>query len=144
MKILPGILLLISLNFAGVATGQTQKDPAPASGKKRKASTAKIQYGTASYYSNKFNGRKTANGELYDSKKLTAAHNGLPLGTWVKVTNQSNQRSVIVKINDRLHYKNPRLIDLSGAAAKQLGYTGHGLAKVKVEVLGKKMPVKAP
>jgi rare lipoprotein A len=125
MKILPGILIAISLNLAGVAAAQTSKDPAPATKKKRKSSTAKIQYGTASFYSNKFNGRRTANGEIYDSKKYTAAHNGLPLGTWVKVTNQSNHRSVIVKINDRLHYKNPRLIDLSGVAAKKLGYTGH-------------------
>ena len=140
MNILPGVVLFLCLHFGGVANSQTQKEPASATKKKRKASTAKIQYGTASYYSNKFNGRKTANGEIYDSKKLTAAHNGLPLGTWVKVTNQANHRSVTVKINDRLHYKNPRLIDLSGAAAKKLGFTGHGLTKVKVEVLGKKMP----
>jgi rare lipoprotein A len=140
MKILPGILIALSLNLAVVAVAQAGKDPVAAAKKKRKVSTAKIQYGTASYYSNKFNGRKTANGEVYDSKKYTAAHNGLPLGTWVKVTNQANHRAVTVKINDRLHYKNPRLIDLSGAAAKKLGYTGHGLAKVKVEVLGRKVP----
>jgi rare lipoprotein A len=140
MKILPGILIVLSINLAAVATAQNSTEPTSAAKKKRKASSAKIQYGTASYYSNKFNGKMTANGEMYDSKKFTAAHNGLPLGTWVKVTNQSNHRSVVVKINDRLHYKNPRLIDLSGAAAKKLGFTGHGLTKVKVEVLGKDLP----
>ncbi|ULQ53482.1 septal ring lytic transglycosylase RlpA family protein [Flavihumibacter fluvii] len=140
MKILPGILIVLSINLAAVATAQNSTEPTSAAKKKRKASSAKIQYGTASYYSNKFNGKMTANGEVYDSKKFTAAHNGLPLGTWVKVTNQSNHRSVVVKINDRLHYKNPRLIDLSGAAAKKLGFTGHGLTKVKVEVLGKDLP----
>lgn len=140
MKFLPGLLFLLGFFLAGDVLSQ-EKSPAPATtSKKRKSSTAKIQYGTASYYSNKFNGRKTANGEIYDSKKFTAAHNGLPLGTWVKVTNQRNHRSVVVKINDRLHYKNPRLIDLSGAAAKKLGFMGHGLTKVKVEVLGKKKP----
>jgi rare lipoprotein A len=140
MKFLPRMIIALGLLYTGTVTAQTtDQSPVPAK-KKRKVSNAKIQYGTASFYSNKFNGRKTANGEVYDSKKMTGAHNGLPLGTWVKVTNQRNHKSVIVKINDRLHYKNPRLIDLSGSAAKKLGYTGHGLAKVKLEVLGKQMP----
>ena len=95
-------------------------------------------YGTASYYANKFEGRLTANGEVFSQQKMTAACNVLPLGTWVKVTNLHNGHSVIVKINDRLHYKNKRLVDLSKIAAKKMGYTGGGLAKVKVEPLGKK------
>ena len=95
----------------------------------------KPQYGTASYYAKKFEGRKTATGETYNGAKFTAACNTLPLRTWVKVTNLRNKRSVIVRINDRLHYKNTRLVDLSYVAARQLGYTSHGLAKVKVEVL---------
>jgi rare lipoprotein A len=140
MKLLPGILLLLSLCCTVAVTAQTHKETVSSSKKKRKANTAKIQYGTASYYSNKFNGRKTANGEVYNSKKFTAAHNGLPLGTWVKVTNQTNKRSVTVKINDRLHYRNPRLIDLSSVAARQLGFTGRGLTQVKLVVLGKNMP----
>jgi rare lipoprotein A len=97
--------------------------------------TAKVEYGVASYYANKFNGRLTASGEIYSSKKFTAAHNSLPFGTRIRVTNMRNKRSVIVKVNDRLHYKNKRLVDLSAVAAKKLGYTGRGLAKVKVEVL---------
>src|SRR6476646_6437617 len=95
-------------------------------------------YGTASYYANKFEGRLTANGEVFSQQKMTAACNVLPLGMWIKVTNLYNGRSVIVKVNDRLHYKNKRLVDLSKTAAKKMGYTGGGLTKVKVEPLGKK------
>jgi rare lipoprotein A len=95
-------------------------------------------YGTASYYANKFEGRQTANGEIFSQQKMTAACNVLPLGIWIKVTNLHNGQSVVVKINDRLHYKNKRLVDLSKIAAKKIGYTGRGLTKVKVEPLGKK------
>jgi rare lipoprotein A len=99
---------------------------------------AKVQYGIASFYSNKFNGRKTANGEIFSQQKLTAAHNTLPLGTWVRVTNLRNKKTVIVKINDRLNAKNKRLIDLTKLAAQKLGFVKSGLTRVKVEILGKK------
>ncbi|HLX93932.1 MAG TPA: septal ring lytic transglycosylase RlpA family protein [Puia sp.] len=98
----------------------------------------RIHYGIASFYANKFNGRHTASGEIFSQEKLTAASNLLPLNTWVRVTNLHNRKEVIVKINDRMHFRNRRLIDLSHAAAKKLGYTGWGLAKVKVELLGKR------
>ncbi|MBI1780041.1 MAG: septal ring lytic transglycosylase RlpA family protein [Sphingobacteriales bacterium] len=107
---------------------------------KTKKKISRVQYGTASFYSNKFEGRKTASGELFSQKKLTAAHNTLPLGTYIRVTNLRNKRSVVVKINDRLHAKNLRLVDLSRTAATQLGYIKSGLARVKVEVLGKTPP----
>jgi rare lipoprotein A len=96
-----------------------------------------IKYGLASFYANKFNGRQTANGNKFNSVKLTAACNVLPLGIWVKVTNVKNDKSVIVYINDRLHPKNKRLIDLSKTAAEKLGFVSRGVTKVKVEVLGK-------
>src|ERR1700741_3187623 len=67
-------------------------------------------HGTASYYADKFNGRRTANGEIFSNNEMTAAHNTLPLGTYVKVTNLRNGRSVIVRITDRLHHKNTRII----------------------------------
>lgn len=101
----------------------------------RNIKPAKVQYGTASYYADKFEGRKTANGEIFRQEKMTAAHNTLPLGTWIRVTNLRNKKEVVVRINDRLHPKNPRIVDLSKKAAKKLGYTGHGLTKVRVEVL---------
>ena len=94
----------------------------------------------ASFYHNKFQGRKTSSGEKFDQDKMTAAHNGLPLNTWIRVTNIRNGRTVIVKVNDRLHHRNERLVDLSRKAASRLGYIGRGLARVKVEVLGKMKP----
>jgi rare lipoprotein A len=100
----------------------------------------KSYFGTASFYADKFTGRKTAAGDNYDPKKLTAACNVLPLGTWIRVTNLRNNKSIIVRINDRLHAKMNRLVDLSKVAAHQLGYVQRGLAKVKVEVLGLKQP----
>jgi rare lipoprotein A len=107
---------------------------------KREVSNKKIHYGTASFYANKFEGRKTANGEIFSQKKLSAASNILPLNQWVRVTNMRNSLSVVLRITDRMHKNNRRLIDLSRAAAKKLKYTGYGLAHVKVEVLGKKPP----
>lgn len=103
-----------------------------------KTDKLRVQYGTASFYHDKFVGRKTATGELFRQDRLTAAHNTLPLGTYIRVTNMRNRKSVVVRINDRLHYRNPRLVDLSKAAAHKLGYVNSGLTRVKVEVLGKK------
>jgi rare lipoprotein A len=97
-------------------------------------------YGTASFYADKFKGRKTANGDLYDPENLTAACNVLPLNTWIKVTNLKNSKTVLVRTTDRLHPKMNRLVDLSKAAANLLGYASMGLTRVKVEVLGKKKP----
>jgi len=94
----------------------------------------------ASFYANKFNGRKTATGEIFSQGKLTCACNVLPLGTWIKVTNLRNGRSAIVKVNDRLHPKMKRIVDLTRAAAVKLGYISSGLTRVKIEVLGKKAP----
>ena len=88
----------------------------------------------------KFDGRKTANGEIFSQKKFTAACNVLPLGTWVKVTNLRNGRSVVLKTNDRLHPSMKRILDLSRAAAQKLGYINSGLTRVKVEIFGKKKP----
>ncbi len=96
-----------------------------------------IKYGIASFYAQKFHGRQTANGDIFSSLKLTAACNVLPLGIWIKVTNLKNERSVIVYVNDRLHHKNKRLVDLSKTAAEKLGFVRSGITKVKVEVLGK-------
>ncbi len=109
---------------------------------KKNNAKVNIQYGVASYYSNKFNGRKTSSGEIFSQQKMTAAHNSLPLGTYVRVTNLRNGRTVVVKINDRLHQRNKRLIDLTRAAAGKLGFLKSGLTRVKLEVLGKKPPAK--
>jgi len=131
------VWLLFLLTIPAWAYSQTPSENV-AIGKNKKASAE--QYGVASYYHNKFENRKTANGEVFSQQKMTAACNTLPLNSWVKVTNTRNKKSVILRINDRMHPKNRRLIDLSLAAAKQLKYTGHGLTQVKVEYLGKKKP----
>ena len=91
--------------------------------------------GIASYYADDFNGKKTANGEVYDMYKMTAAHRSFPFNTKVKVTNLENKRSIIVRINDRGPFKLDRIIDLSLAAATQLGMKGSGTAKVRLEVV---------
>lgn len=93
--------------------------------------------GTASYYASEFHGKKTASGEKYNMNALTAAHNTLPFNTYVKVTNLSNNLSVIVRINDRGPHTKKRIIDLSKAAAKKIGLIQCGVAKVKVEIIDK-------
>jgi rare lipoprotein A len=103
----------------------------------------KVQYGIASFYSDKFEGRKTYTDEIFSQTRLTAASNTLPMRTWVRVTNLRNHQSVIVRINDKMHPRNRRLIDLSRAAAEKLGYTGSGLTRVRIDVLGKKRPPEA-
>jgi len=100
----------------------------------------KVQYGVASYYANKFEGRKTYTDEIFHQDSLTAASNTLPMHTWIKVTNLRNHKTVIVVINDKMHPRNKRLIDLSHAAAARLGFAGRGLTRVRIDVLGKKRP----
>lgn len=92
-------------------------------------------YGLASFYANKFQGRKTASGEIFDQSKMTAASNKVPLGTWVRVTNLKNGKEVVVKINDRMHKKMKRVIDLSYSSAKKLGFVKSGITKIKMRVL---------
>lgn len=94
-----------------------------------------VQYGIASYYAEKFEGRKTYTDEIFSQDSLTAASNTLPMHTWVKVTNLRNHRTVIVRINDKMHPRNRRLIDLSRAAAAKLGFAGRGLVRVRVDVI---------
>lgn len=91
--------------------------------------------GYASWYGGKFQGRLTANGEIFDTNKFTAAHKTLPFGTMVKVTNISNGKSTVVRINDRGPFVEGRIIDLSHAAAEELNMLTAGVAPVKLEVL---------
>ena len=95
------------------------------------------QRGNASFYSKHLTGRKTASGERYDPKALTAAHRTLPLGTQVKVVNPKNDRSVVVTVNDRGPVPKNRVIDLSGAAADELDMKKSGVTKVETQVVGK-------
>ncbi len=90
------------------------------------------QTGRASWYGRAFHGKRTANGERFDMNELTAAHRTLPLSSYVKVINQSNGKSVIVKINDRGPFARGRVLDLSYAAAKVIGVVKAGTARVKI------------
>ena len=112
-------------NPAAVTAPAAAPAPAPAAGME----------GLAAYYSDRLDGRKTASGQVFDQSKLTAAHPTLPFGTMVKVTNTRNNRSVVVRINDRGPTQAGRVIDLSRAAASKLGMLRSGLAPVKLEVV---------
>ncbi len=95
------------------------------------------EYGIATYYSDLFDGRQTASGEIYHPNELTAAHKSLPYGQMVKVTRLDNKKSIIVRINDRGAFNKGRIIDLSKAAAQRLGMVDDGKANVKLEVVDK-------
>ncbi len=88
-----------------------------------------------SYYGEKFHGRPTANGETFNMEKLTAAHKTLPFGTKLRVTNEDNEKSVIVRINDRGPFVKGRDLDLSKAAAREIGLIPYGVKTMKVEFL---------
>jgi len=133
-------LLILTAGFLCTPAGEVYAQQADTVKKVSPSKSKKIFYGMASFYANKFNGRKTATGEIFSQGKLTCACNVLPLGTWIKVTNLRNGRSAIVKVNDRLHPKMKRIVDLTRAAAVKLGYISSGLTRVKIEVLGKKAP----
>jgi peptidoglycan lytic transglycosylase len=95
-----------------------------------------VAEGVASWYGEDFHGRLTANGEIFDMQSLSAAHPTLPMPSYVRVTNVSNSRSVIVRVNDRGPYRSDRLIDVSVRTAVMLGFFGSGLAPVRVEYVG--------
>lgn len=95
-----------------------------------------IGRGSASYYADKFNGRRTASGERFDNDEMTAAHRTLPFGSRVRVTNPGNGRSVVVRINDRGPFTRGRMIDVSRAAAQELGLIARGHGNVELALLG--------
>jgi rare lipoprotein A len=93
--------------------------------------------GMASWYGDDFHGRYTANGEVFDMHSISAAHPTLPLPSYVRVTNLVNNRSIVVRVNDRGPYARDRLIDVSVKTAELLGFYGHGVTRVKVEYVGR-------
>jgi len=99
----------------------------------RKVAISDSTLGFASFYADKFIGRKMANGQIFSQKKMTCAHNTYPMGTLIRVTNLSNRLSVEVMVTDRLHHRNPRLVDLTTAAAKKIKLDKKGITKVLVE-----------
>ena len=121
------------------AQGSPQSTPARSSKKIRNGSKnvkhKKLMIGISSYYAEDFHGKLTANGEVYDMYGLTAAHKTLPLNTIVRVTNLDNEKSLILRINDRGPYVKGRILDCSYGAAKKLGFLANGTTQVRVEVI---------
>ena len=113
-----------------------RRTPPPEKGAIEKRESRGVQQGIASWYGADFHGKQTSSGEVYDMHQLTCAHNTLPLGTMVMVTNLENGRSVELKVNDRGPFVKERIIDVSYAAARMLDMTDKGTAMVKVEVFG--------
>ena len=116
MKIVTLLVALATIVTVSLAAAQTAEE------------------GVANFYSDKFEGKKTASGEVYDKNALTASHKKLPYGTKVKVTNIDNGKSVVVTVNDRMAASNPAVIDVTRHAAEELGFVKSGKAKVKLEV----------
>ncbi len=129
----PGTACELTANRGSHARTQdrerTHRKPVASQGQKRRS------LGMASYYGPGFANRPTANGERFDPRAMTAAHRSLPFGTRVRVTNLENGRQVVVRINDRGPYRKGRVLDLSRAAARKLGFLEDGVAHVRIEVL---------
>ena len=107
-------------------------------GKRAKLKAARIgatESGIASWYGHPYHGRRAANGEIYDMEQLTAAHRTLPFGTWVRVKNLSNEKTVEVRVQDRGPFIDGRIIDLSRAAAREIDMIGPGITKVKLTII---------
>ena len=115
-------LLLVFIGLGGCAAGPALR-------------VLGTQEGLASYYSDDFNGRRTSSGEIFSNTDLTAAHRTFPFGTRIKVINLTDRSEVVVRINDRGPVKPERVIDLTRAAADELGIVKSGLARVRLEVL---------
>jgi rare lipoprotein A len=119
------------------ASSATASPPTPTPPAVAPASAASGETGLAAVYNHRLNGHKTSSGQRYDANRLTAAHKTLPFGTKLKLTNITNQKSVIVTINDRGPTQQGRILDISTAAAKQLGIRPTGMAEVSTEVVAK-------
>ncbi len=128
------ITLLLTFVMSACATS-VQYTSKGHSNKPGKFYEGQVLEGFSSYYGKKFNGRKTASGEIFDMYKLSAAHRFLPFGTVVEVVNTENGRSVRLKINDRGPFVGDRILDLSYAAARKLDMIGSGVTYVKVRII---------
>ena len=139
----PGARLARAQRFAALlalslfALGAFVPGDAIARAARERAARARRESGWCSYSGREFFHRRTASGERLDPNQLTAAHRSLPFGTRVRVTNLENGRRVVVRINDRGPFKKGRVLDVTPAAARRLGFAQAGLAHVRLDVLGK-------
>jgi rare lipoprotein A len=132
--------MALAFSFSTV-TGCARKTSAHVPSSVKPAPIGETETGIASWYGVPYNGRRSANGEVYDMEKLTAAHRSLPFDTWVEVTNLANRKHVDVRITDRGPFVKGRIIDLSLAAAREIDMVAAGTVRVKIKVIRKKEPV---
>lgn len=136
-----GAAIVLAIGFAGVKASTSTLNPTlEAAAVQSAAQNAKHghqwqQVGIASWYGPKFQGRETASGQIFNMHQLTCAHRTLPLGSLVRVTNLQNHKSVVLRVNDRGPVPKARVIDLSYAAAGQLGMRKQGLARVRISLI---------
>lgn len=134
LRALAGAVLL-ALPLAGLAQGGEARRPPPANAEEARERVRDASRGMASWYGMAFQGKRTASGEPFDLNAMTAAHRTLPFGTVVEVRSLVNGRAVRVRINDRGPHTHNRVIDLSEAAARELGLHGRGTKLVEVKVV---------
>ncbi|WP_413290458.1 septal ring lytic transglycosylase RlpA family protein [Bdellovibrio sp. HCB337] len=127
--------LALALTLGTGSVAEAKKSPARTTQSKK--STKKNQKGMASWYGPRHHGKRTANGERFNMNALTAAHKTLPMNTMVKVKSLSTGKTVTVRINDRGPYARGRIIDVSKAAAKKLGFINKGTDRVEITVISK-------
>lgn len=125
------ILALLAAPLQAIPAGAEETVEKPVAVESASAEPEGVE-GFASYYAKRYNGRRTNSGQRHDPKKLTAAHPTLPHGTKVKVINLANDKEVVVTVNDRCRKRKQPFIDLSRAAARELGFLGKGTAKVRI------------
>lgn len=129
------VLLVVVLGLTGCAGGSSARPAASFTNASASGLSALPQTGKASWYGGQFQGRPTASGEKFDRRAMTAAHATVPFGTFVKVTNLENNRSVIVRINDRFPGTKNRVIDLSEGAFSRIANPDQGVISVQVELV---------
>ena len=135
----PGIVIALVLLLAALgASCATAHRPPPG------ALPVREEVGEASWYGPDFHGKTTANGERYNMLGLTAAHRTLPFNTLLRVTNLANQRSIVVRVNDRGPFLKGRILDLSYAAARALGANRSGVIRVQIRIVGNRAPRSPP
>lgn len=135
-RALAGVVLLLGLGVSATTARQVVRAQKPSSAAEGKQKPHWFQLGRASWYGDDFQGQPTASGEAFDENQLTCAHRSLPLGALIRVTNLRNHRTVVVRVNDRGPMVSNRIVDLSHAAARILGF--HGTSRVRLDLIDAK------
>jgi len=131
------------MGLLGAVNAAAQEMSSPSSPQQPPAHQRYSAVGLASWYGSEFRGHATADGEIFDMRALSAAHRTMPLPSYARVTNLSNDRSIVVRVNDRGPFIRGRILDVSARVAKLLDFSGRGLVKVRLDYIGKAPPAGA-